>query len=195
MQKALTDVEQRTSTITTLPQDAERPVSTRVQLYATVGMVLVTGPFNDGALQDTANICNGFQVLVKSGLLPWGRADQPRPPTATPRWRGTTAGGSWTDGCGCGPTPTSASSSRKARSLALPIAHGEGKFVPRDEQVLEKIRAGGQAALRYDGDNPNGSVDDIAGNCDPTGRIFGLDAAPRALRGRYPAPHLDPRRR
>ena len=54
MQKALSDVEQRMSTITTLPQDSERPVITRIQLYETVGMVLVSGPFDEGALQDAA---------------------------------------------------------------------------------------------------------------------------------------------
>ncbi|KKK75566.1 hypothetical protein LCGC14_2872440, partial [marine sediment metagenome] len=59
-------------------------------------------------------------------------------------------------------------------TMMLPIAHGEGKFVPRDEQVLDRIRDKAQAALRYDGDNPNGSVDDIAGICDPSGRVFGL---------------------
>lgn len=69
--------------------------------------------------------------------------------------------------------------------LPVPVAHGEGRFVTRDASVLKRLVANGQIALRYvrpDGspargaypDNPNGSVDDIAGICDRTGRVLGL---------------------
>jgi phosphoribosylformylglycinamidine synthase len=64
------------------------------------------------------------------------------------------------------------------------MAHGEGRFVPREPAVLDRLREADQIALRYtdaDGNpatgypvNPNGSTDDIAGLCDPTGRILGL---------------------
>ena len=54
MQKALSDVESNMSTIRTLPQDIERPVITRVQLYETVGLVAISGPFEEGVLQDAA---------------------------------------------------------------------------------------------------------------------------------------------
>lgn len=54
MQKALSDVESRVSTITTLPQEAERPVITRAQLFETVGMAVVSGPLSEGALQEQA---------------------------------------------------------------------------------------------------------------------------------------------
>jgi len=69
------------------------------------------------------------------------------------------------------------------RFFELPVAHGEGKFVARDGHVLERMRRQGQIVLRYvsaDGKpsgypgNPNGSVDDIAGICDATGRVLGL---------------------
>ncbi len=68
-------------------------------------------------------------------------------------------------------------------AIFLPVAHGEGKFVPRDEAVLKRLKDNGQIIFRYltpDGrkgaypQNPNGSVDDIAGICDETGRVFGL---------------------
>jgi phosphoribosylformylglycinamidine synthase I len=118
-------------------------------------------------------VCNGFQVLLKCGLLPWGRADASRAN------RDATLG--WND---CGSfvdrwVPLRTDSGRcvflpEGGRLMLPIAHAEGKFVPRDEAVLEQIRSAGQVVVRYDGDNPNGSVDDVAGICDPTGRIFGL---------------------
>ena len=118
-------------------------------------------------------VCNGFQVLIKSGLLPWGRAEADSAGRdATLAWNDC---GSFVDrwvrlradGDRCVFLPPGA-------RIELPIAHGEGKFVPRDDAVLDRLRRQGQAALRYDGDNPNGSVDDIAGLCDPTGRVFGL---------------------
>ena len=68
-------------------------------------------------------------------------------------------------------------------TFPVPVAHAEGRFVVRDDATLERLRANGQIALRYvasDGsaatypDNPNGSIDDIAGLCDPTGRVLGL---------------------
>ena len=125
----------------------------------------------DGKL--SLGVCNGVQVLLKSGLLPWGRAD-----AAAANQDATLA---WND---CGSfvdrwVPLRAEDSKciflpPGERLMLPIAHGEGKFVTRDQAALEKIRSGGQVAVRYDGDNPNGSIDDIAGICDPTGRIFAL---------------------
>ena len=72
--------------------------------------------------------------------------------------------------------------------MYLPVAHAEGKFVPRDASVLQKLQKQGQAVLRYvpaePGTltdtvlpypvNPNGSIGNIAGVCDETGRVFGL---------------------
>ncbi|MDY7011078.1 MAG: phosphoribosylformylglycinamidine synthase subunit PurQ [Planctomycetota bacterium] len=125
----------------------------------------------DGKL--VLGVCNGFQVLLKSGLLPCGAAD----PTQANRDATLT----WND-CGifvdrwinlCADSDKCVFLT-KGRTLSLPIAHGEGKFVTSDDAVLGRIRDGGQVAVRYDGGNPNGSIDDIAGICDPTGRIFGL---------------------
>jgi len=118
-------------------------------------------------------ICNGFQVLVKCGLLPGFElpADQPPPqlatltdnatPRFTDRWVGLRAESTsrciWTRGL---------------ERFDLPIAHGEGRFLAEPD-VLDRLEQGGQIALRY-ADNPNGSARDIAGICDPTGRVFGL---------------------
>ena len=74
--------------------------------------------------------------------------------------------------------------------LELPIRHGEGKFFA-PEGVLNQLQENNQVALSYvlpsgekaEGrfpDNPNGSLLDIAGICDPTGRIFGLMPHPEA---------------
>jgi len=78
--------------------------------------------------------------------------------------------------------------------IYCPVAHGEGRFVPRDQGVLDALERGGQVALRYAAPpdiarasaaptsaggvgypyNPNGSVADIAGVCSPAGTVFGL---------------------
>ncbi len=60
--------------------------------------------------------------------------------------------------------------------LELPIAHGEGKFVPANDEVRKALFANDQVALIYAGDdkNVNGSTDAIAGVCDATGLVFGL---------------------
>jgi phosphoribosylformylglycinamidine synthase len=72
----------------------------------------------------------------------------------------------------------------------FPVRHGEGKFYA-DDNTLARLRENNQIALQYaDAEgmlargrfpyNPNGSLQDIAGICDPTGRIFGLMPHPEA---------------
>jgi phosphoribosylformylglycinamidine synthase len=118
-------------------------------------------------------VCNGFQVLIKSGLLPWGQVDAARANRdATLAWNDSGRFiDRWVrlraDSEHCAFLP-------KGMELDLPIAHGEGKFVPAKKSVLQKLQSQDQVALRYAGDNPNGSIDDIAGICDPTGRVLGL---------------------
>lgn len=127
-------------------------------------------------------ICNGFQVMLKSGLLPWGNVSPDQAHLdATLAWNDVGRfQDRWihlrADSDKCVFVP-------KGEVLALPIAHGEGKFVARDASVLERLRNDDQVALRYvDGNgapgpypiNPNGSNDDIAGICDSTGRVMGL---------------------
>jgi phosphoribosylformylglycinamidine synthase I len=107
-------------------------------------------------------ICNGFQVLVKTDLLPGplgGRTGQ----TAT---LAHNASGRFTDRW---------IETRGLAPMELPIAHGEGRFVPADDAVRRALHDAGHVALVYDNaTNPNGSVDDIAGVCDATGLVFGL---------------------
>lgn len=121
-------------------------------------------------------ICNGFQLLVKAGLLPGfelpeGGAPQQlvtlgdnTNPRFVDRWVGLAA-----------PAPAPGSKCIWTQGLDtfdLPIAHGEGRFLASDD-VLDRLASNGQIALRYT-DNPNGSQRDIAGICDPTGLVFGL---------------------
>ena len=127
-------------------------------------------------------ICNGFQVMTKSGLLPWasvaaGQAAR----DVTLAWNDSGKfEDRWVhlrcDSDKCIFLPA-------GEIIALPVAHGEGKFVTRDQEMLEKLKSKGQVALRYvdaqgkQGEypiNPNGSVEAIAGICDPSGRALGL---------------------
>ena len=110
-------------------------------------------------------ICNGFQVLTAAGLLPGalGHNAQGRfdcrwvvldpVPNSVSIWTASIGTGDITDPIHC------------------PIAHGEGRYVHPDPDALA---AAGQVALRYGSTNPNGSVADIAGVCDPTGVVLGL---------------------
>jgi len=130
-------------------------------------------------------ICNGFQILVKSGLLPGNDLLEQEASLIIndsakfeDRWVHLKA----------------KSEKLKAKSLCvwtrnlpeviyLPVAHGEGKFVAQDKAVMERLKKNGQIVFQYcDGKgglagypyNPNGSMESIAGICDDTGRILGL---------------------
>ncbi len=145
-------------------------------------------------------ICNGFQVLVKAGILP-GLHKGEIEVTLTfndsgkfeDRWvylkkgqgsrvkghlgaehpdikhLGTRQGCVWTENL--------------PEIVYLPVAHGEGKFVPKDKKILNKLKENGQIVFQYVDEkgafkgypyNPNGSVENIAGICDTTGRVLGL---------------------
>lgn len=118
-------------------------------------------------------ICNGFQQLVKAGLLPGfqppGRAAPQQTVTLTdnavPRFVDRWVGLSVEEATGCIWT-------RGIDRLELPVAHGEGRFVA-SERVLDDLEHRGQVVLRYE-ENPNGSMRNIAGICDPAGLVFGL---------------------
>lgn len=126
-------------------------------------------------------ICNGFQVLVKYGLLGLPRQGE-RTQTVTltyndsgryeDRWVHLVSSN---DRCVF---------TRGIHRLYLPVAHGEGRFYA-DAPTLATLESQGLVALRYSYEdgmpacgtfpwNPNGSCNDIAGVCDPTGRVFGM---------------------
>lgn len=115
-------------------------------------------------------VCNGFQVLIKSGLLD---SDDAAGQGATLTWN---AGGRyldrWVDLTTSGDRCVFLSGVGR---MQLPIAHAEGQFRARDEATLDRLERGGQLVLRYvDGGNPNGAQRDVAGICDESGRVFGL---------------------
>ena len=142
-------------------------------------------------------ICNGFQVLVKSGLLPG-----PLPQLSPEDWHPTTltynTSGRFEDRwiklrsvskkCAWLPAP---SQSDRPVVLDMPVAHGEGRFVARDATVMAALKANDLIALQYVTENgevagefpelPNGSQEAIAGICDVTGRVLGLMPHPERI--------------
>ncbi|MDR3243875.1 MAG: phosphoribosylformylglycinamidine synthase I [Elusimicrobiota bacterium] len=129
-------------------------------------------------------ICNGFQVLVKMGLLPDNKLFEQISTL------------SYNDSnkfeCRWVYLKTKVSDKDKVKCLwtknlpdiiTLPIAHGEGKFIPKNKKIIDDLKKNHQIVLRYcDRDagipqyplDPNGSVEQIAGICNPDGNVFGL---------------------
>lgn len=130
-------------------------------------------------------ICNGFQILVKSGLL---LADEEASPQATLTWNKS---GVYTDRWAHLTVDGNRCVFLKGiTSLYLPVAHAEGRFVGRDDAVLDRLEANGQLALRYVPDeNPNGAARNVAGLCDETGRVFGLMPHPERFIDPTQHPH------
>ncbi len=125
-------------------------------------------------------ICNGFQVLVKTGLLPGfdgigGQTDVTITYNDSGKFEDR-----WVY---LAPQTRNCVFIQPDRHIYLPVAHGEGKVVTKDQAVLERLKSGGHIAFKYvDKDgieggypvNPNNSVASIAGLTDSTGRVLGL---------------------
>ncbi len=115
----------------------------------------------EGAL--VLGICNGFQVLCEAGLLPGVL----RPNVSLEfvckdvPLRVERADTSFTSRCEPG------------QQLVVPVKHGEGCWYA-DEELVTQLEDRGQIVLRYDGDNPNGSVGDVAGVINEDGNVMGL---------------------
>ncbi|MFH1153428.1 MAG: phosphoribosylformylglycinamidine synthase subunit PurQ [Pseudomonadota bacterium] len=134
-------------------------------------------------------ICNGFQTLVNLGLLPGLDQDYCSRSVAL----------TWND-CGnfrdqwvhmAGNAKSPCVFTRGVERIDLPVRHGEGKFIA-DDATIQKLIGNNQVVFRYadaQGNpaqgrfplNPNGSIFDIAGICDPTGRVFGLMPHPEGF--------------
>jgi phosphoribosylformylglycinamidine synthase len=108
-------------------------------------------------------ICNGFQVLTESGLLPGALIKNrdlhficDRIPLKVER-----KDLPWTQGY------------QNYEQITLPVAHGEGKFYA-SEKTLAELEDNNQVVFRYEGENPNGSLRDIAGICNKDGNVLGM---------------------
>ncbi len=134
-------------------------------------------------------ICNGFQVMVKLGLLP-GLNNQHFTQTVALMHNDCGAFQNFWVTLGFEPKSPCVFT-RGLTRMDLPIRHGEGKIFTKDKSLLERIEsehcvacrymdpANGQPTVKFPA-NPNGSLNAIAGLCDPSGRIFGLMPHPEA---------------
>ena len=130
-------------------------------------------------------ICNGFQVLMKTGLLD---VDDASGPLATLTWNNS--GRYEARWVSLDVRPGECVFLQGIKRVDMPVAHTEGKFLIRDAAVLDDLTANGRAVLRYTAGNtiakatpepsvpypanPNGASADIAGICDSSGRVLGL---------------------
>ena len=128
-------------------------------------------------------ICNGFQVLVKTGILPGITSNEYGVSSNEVTITYNDSGKFEDRWVYLAPQTKKCVFIEPGRQIYLPIAHGEGKVVTKDTKTLEKLKSDGHIAFKYvdengeEGDypvNPNGSVDSIAGLTDTTGRVLGL---------------------
>ncbi len=140
-------------------------------------------------------ICNGFQMMVRLGMLPGFDGDYRTPRATLAPNRRLGYRDAWVKIRADPRSPCVWT--RGVDTLELPSRHGEGRFLPADDEVRERLERDRLVAVRYvDGDgrpteewpaNPNGSPQGIAGVCDPSGRLFGLMPHPDAFL--YPFQH------
>ena len=148
---------------------------------------------SDGGL--AIGICNGFQVLVKMGILPNSRGTGAQEVSLvhndSGRYEDRWVRVRFERESRCAWT-------RALTEMDLPVRHGEGKFVTRDGGQLAALSRDGLVSLRYAAagggepgypEDPNGSDGHVAGICDPSGRVFGLMPHPEAFQ--YAQNHPD----
>jgi phosphoribosylformylglycinamidine synthase subunit PurQ / glutaminase len=141
-------------------------------------------------------ICNGFQVLAKTGLVPGFDGTTERTVTLAQnesaryedRWVTLEV------------TTSKSVFLRPGERYEVPVAHAEGRLLPLDDAVRARLSRDDQVALRYLGPdgghpapypwNPNGAVDDIAGITDPTGRMLGLMPHPERHQFAWQSPRF-----
>jgi phosphoribosylformylglycinamidine synthase len=134
-------------------------------------------------------VCNGFQLMVKSGMLPgFGGDFETQRVTITfndsgrfeDRWVYLRIN-----------QKSPSVFTRGLEHTYLPVRHGEGKFLPADDGTFQRLKEKGLVVAQYTNLdfrgptmeyplNPNGSVEGVAGICDETGRLMGLMPHPEA---------------
>jgi phosphoribosylformylglycinamidine (FGAM) synthase-like amidotransferase family enzyme len=136
-------------------------------------------------------VCNGFQLMVKMGMLPGLDGNYLHQSVTLTHNDCGRFQDRWTH-LKVDQASPSIFTKGIEKGIYLPVRHGEGKFLCDTESTLEQIESGHLASLKYsDMDysepimdfpaNPNGSVNAIAGLCDPTGRLMGLMPHPEAF--------------
>lgn len=135
--------------------------------YLRCGAMAANSPIMKSVIEKANNgtpvfgVCNGFQTMIESRLLPGGLLKNAHLKfvckQVTLRYDGEGK-------CLAGMD--------KGTEISVPVAHGDGNYFI-DADGLKALNDNGQIAFRYI-DNPNGSIDDIAGITDKTGRILGM---------------------
>ncbi len=132
----------------------------------------------DGKL--VLGICNGFQALIKAGILTGDASDKYQKDVTITYNDSGKYEDRWVY---LSPQTDKCVFIEASRQIYLPVAHGEGKVVPKDAQSLERLKAQKQIAFKYVDENgnegpfpinPNGSVESIAALTDMTGRVLGM---------------------
>jgi phosphoribosylformylglycinamidine synthase I len=108
-------------------------------------------------------ICNGFQILIESCLLP-GALMMNNCLSFVCRWTTVEVHNN--------KTPFT-NNFQKNQKIQMPVAHGEGRYMV-DNQLLKDLKKNNQIVLRYFKDDPNGSYDSIAGICNEEGNVMGM---------------------
>jgi len=150
---------------------------------------------NQGKL--VLGICNGFQVLVKTGLLPEADFDSAHTAVTLTNNDSQKFEDRWVY-LRCERSNSVFVNGQEDAVIYLPVAHAEGKFVAASDSVLDGLEERGQVVFRYVDEaggradypaNPNGSMGAIAGISDTTGRILGMMPHPE----RFISPYHHPR--
>ncbi|HEU4605356.1 MAG TPA: phosphoribosylformylglycinamidine synthase subunit PurQ [Nitrososphaera sp.] len=108
-------------------------------------------------------ICNGFQILVESGLLP-GALMMNDSLRFVCRWTEVEVKNNR--------TPFTSQFAQK-QTFGIPVAHGEGRYMA-DSRILKELKKKNQIVLQYSNDDPNGSSDLIAAICNEDGNVMGM---------------------
>ena len=144
---------------------------------------------DDGKL--ILGVCNGFQLMVKMGMLPGFNGNYLHQSVTLTHNDCGRFQDRWTY-LKADPASPCIFTTGINKGIYLPVRHGEGKFLCDSESTLDRIESSHLAVLKYCGANydaptmefpanPNGSLNAIAGLCDPTGRLMGLMPHPEAF--------------
>lgn len=154
--------------------------------YLRCGAIARFAPIMDSVIRAASagmpvlGICNGFQILCESHLLPGAltRNESRHFVCRDQKLRVENADTSWT------------SSYQTGQEIMIPLKNGEGRFVA-DDKTLDQLEGEGRVVFRYSGGNPNGSFRDIAGITNARGNVVGLMPHPEHAVEELTGPGLD----
>jgi phosphoribosylformylglycinamidine synthase subunit PurQ / glutaminase len=148
-------------------------------------------------------ICNGAQILVESGLVPGTKAglQMALAGNVNPFVKGFYC--TWVR-MKVSAQPSKCAFTRlmkEGQVMRVPVAHGEGRFTTKEDDLLERLSENGQVTFRYCGENgevaegfpenPNGSAEAIAGICNPEGNVLALMPHPERCAWKRQVPGLE----